>query len=343
MLALAVSLSVLGLAVGPLLLAWGRGRVLPSAAMEGLTLGLVPAVVLLRLLPHVYEETGPLSLALLASGYGVVWIVERRRHRSLGRVGQAVALPALLVHGAIDGATLGVALGPGQSPEGGMLLAAALLVHRLPEGLFVARALVPDVGWRRTIAWLAVLALTTVVGAVLGDRVLLLAPHEVFHGIVAVGLGAILRLVTHTHERTPSTRRGVLVFAFAMALGLLVNAAVPAASLRDAHDAPAHDPATARLAGTVALIVVVGLGLVRFAPRAWLQKLGPVAEHDHHHGHGHGHDAGPAHPHGHGGEHAHAPDAGPAHPRGHGGEHAHAHDDPPHEHHRERAIDLPPR
>ncbi len=36
-------LSVLGLSVGPILLAWGRGRAMPSAAMEGLTLGLVPA------------------------------------------------------------------------------------------------------------------------------------------------------------------------------------------------------------------------------------------------------------------------------------------------------------
>ena len=47
MLLLAVLLSVLGLAVGPLLFAWGRGRALPAAALEGLSLGLIPAVVLL--------------------------------------------------------------------------------------------------------------------------------------------------------------------------------------------------------------------------------------------------------------------------------------------------------
>ena len=307
MLALAVSLSVLGLAVGPALLAWGRGRALPSAAMEGLTLGLVPAVVLLRLLPHVYEEVGPLAIALLAAGYGVLWIVERRRHRSLGRVGQAVALPALFVHATVDGATLGVALSPSAAVDGGALLAAALLIHRIPEGLFVARALVPEIGWRRTIAWLTVLACATVGGAVLGDRVLSLAPPEVFHGIVAVGLGAILRLVTHTHERTPHTRRGVLVFLGAMGFGLAVNALVPAASLPELHAKPAHDPEAAMLAGGIALVLVVGLGLVRFAPRAWRSKLGPALDHDHDHadeaGHGHGH--GHAHAHDDGGEHGH--------------------------------------
>ncbi|MEZ4309238.1 MAG: hypothetical protein R3F14_14470 [Polyangiaceae bacterium] len=291
MLVLAVALSVLGLAVGPALLAWGRGRKLPSAAMEGLTLGLVPAVVLLRLLPHVYEEVGPLSLALLAGGYALVWVVERRRHKSLGHVGQAVTLPALLVHATVDGATLGVALAPGNAASGGGLLAAALLMHRVPEGLFIARALVPEIGWRRTVIWLAVLAAATVTGALLGDRVLTLAPHEVFHGGVAFGLGAILRLVTHTHERTPSTRAGLLLFAAAFAAGLAVNFLVPTAALPDLHAAPEHDPHTATLAGSVALVLVIGLGLFRFAPRSWSRKLGPAHDHDHGHDHDHDHDS----------------------------------------------------
>lgn len=50
------------------LVVWGRGRALPSALVEGLTLGIVPAIVALRLVPHVYEEVGPASLALLALG-----------------------------------------------------------------------------------------------------------------------------------------------------------------------------------------------------------------------------------------------------------------------------------
>lgn len=295
---LAISLSIFGLALGPIFLAWGRGRALPSAAIEGITLGLVPAVVLMRLTPHVYEEVGPISLALVAAGYASLWIIERRQHRSFGRAGQIVALPALVVHAAADGATLGVVLGhgaavPGGGAENGALLAAALLIHRLPEGLFVARALVPESGWRSAISWLAALAAATVAGALLGERALSLAPPEVFHGVVAVGLGAILRLATHTHERTPHTRSGVLVFLGALVAGLAVNAIVPAASLHPVHDEPPRDTHLATLAGGVALVLIVGAGLLRFAPRAWLAKLAPRREaealpveddcdHDHH-------------------------------------------------------------
>lgn len=292
MLPLAVSLSVLGLALGPLLLAWGRGRALPSAAIEGFTLGLVPAVVLLRLTPHVYEEVGPLSLALVAAGYAALWVVERRQHRSLGRAGQIVALPALVVHALADGATLGVVLGHGGAAqagggENGALLAAALLVHRIPEGLFVARALVPESGWRSAILWLVGLSLATVAGALLGERLLSLAPHEVFHGVVALGLGAILRLATHTHERTPHTQGGVLAFIGAMAVGLAIHVGVPEASLRPVHEPAPHDGHVAVLAGGIALVLVVGVGLWRFAPRSWVAKLAPVsgAEHEHDHVH----------------------------------------------------------
>lgn len=292
MLLFAVCLSVVGLALGPILLAWGKGRALPGAAIDGFTLGLVPSVVLLRLAPHVYEEVGPLSIALVCSGYIALWLIERRQHRALGRAGQVVALPALVVHAAADGATLAVVLGQGGAEqsgasEGGALLALALLIHRLPEGLFVARALVPESGWRSAIAWICALALVTAGGALLGERVLSLAPHEVFHGIVAVGLGAILRLATHTHEATPHTRGGRLAFLGAMVSGLLINAAVPAAALRPVHDAPLHDADVATVLGRVALLVVVLAGLLRLAPSAWSAKIlgrrGVGLAHDHDH------------------------------------------------------------
>ena len=275
MLAAAVAFSILGLALGPIFLAWSSGRVLPSAAIDGLTLGLVPAVVLLRLMPHVHEEVGPLTLGLVAAGYLGLWNVERRRHGAFGRLGQVVALPALLVHATADGATLGVVLGPGAAAvETGALLAAAVLLHRVPEGLFVARAIVPASGWRRAVAWLAALSVATCVGALLGERALSLAPHHVFHGVVAVGLGAILRLATHTHGRAPATRREIAVFVVAIAVGLGVNALVPAAELREAGEAPAHDPRAAVLAGSVAVVLLVALGLLRVAPRALRVRLG---------------------------------------------------------------------
>lgn len=292
MLAFAVTLSVIGLLLGPVLYAWGRGRQTPSIAIEGFTLGLVPAVVLLRLLPHIAEEIGLIALLLLVVGYGILFAVERLRHRALGRAGEVVALPALFIHAAADGTTLGIVLGQSASSASapnGALLAAAVLIHRLPEGLFVARTLVPESGWRRTIAWLIALSAATCVGAALGDRLLSVAPSGLFHGVVAVGLGAMLRLATHTHSRTPTTRLGIGVFFGALAAGLGVHFAVPNASLHDFDTAPAKEPGWTLIAGWAGLAIVVGMGLWRFAPRAWLAKatFGPAHPCDDHHDHDH--------------------------------------------------------
>ncbi len=285
-LAFAVSLSILGLALGPLLLAWGRGRVLPSAAILGFTLGLVPSVVLLRLLPHVYEEGGPITLVFLTLGYGALWIAERRRHKSLGSVSVAVALPALVIHAMADGATLGIVLGQNANVQSGSLLASALLIHRLPEGLFVARAVAPESGWAKVAIWIAALALATVFGSILGERLLAFAPPTVFHAIVALGLGAVLRLATHSHEPTPSSRSSLAVFVAALVGGIALNLAVPSAALAEVHAGPAKAMWPAVVFGITALVFVMASGLVRFAPKTWLSRLGiaePACENDHPH------------------------------------------------------------
>jgi hypothetical protein len=70
LLALAVTFSILGLAVGPILLALGSGRG-PAlhAIVDGFVLGLVPALIALRILPHVYAQLGPSCVAWLATGF----------------------------------------------------------------------------------------------------------------------------------------------------------------------------------------------------------------------------------------------------------------------------------
>ncbi|MCK6591945.1 MAG: hypothetical protein L6Q76_30710, partial [Polyangiaceae bacterium] len=89
MFALALVLSVVGLALGPALVALGRGRALVTAAVEGLTLGVVPLLVIVRLIPHVMEELGPLALGVVAAGYGGLWLIDRRQHELGDRVGIA--------------------------------------------------------------------------------------------------------------------------------------------------------------------------------------------------------------------------------------------------------------
>ena len=189
MLLLALALSIGGLAVGPLLAVLGRGRTVALAAMEGLTLGLLPALLLVRHLPHVAEEIGAVvAIGAMASGYVGLRLVERWSHAAGERVGRGLIVVALAMHAFTDGA--GLALATAAAEQGsaeGFLLGLALLVHRMPEGLFLVTTLLPELGWRRTLTRLGVVALATIVGAIAGERALSVVPHGVFEAFVAVG------------------------------------------------------------------------------------------------------------------------------------------------------------
>jgi uncharacterized membrane protein YraQ (UPF0718 family) len=233
MLAVVVLISLVGLAIGPALVALGRGRAVPSAAIEGLTLGMVPALIAVRILPHVHASIGVFAIALTAFGYLALWLADRWGHRSGARVGHAVIVPALALHALTDGAALAVAVAAiarGSAAErSGMMLGAVLLLHRLPEGLFLAATLVPIVGWRRTMHRLGLVGAATVAGAVIGRVLLDTIPDALVDGVVALGLGAMLRLALHTHSPAPTERASRRASGVAFAIGLAVALAVPVA------------------------------------------------------------------------------------------------------------------
>ncbi|MCU0685434.1 MAG: hypothetical protein MUF34_24875, partial [Polyangiaceae bacterium] len=229
MLGLVLALSVAGLAVGPLLYAGGRGRASTIAALDGLTLGLVPPLVVLRLAPHVYDEIGRAAPILMAVGYGFVWLLERRGHGARGaRLASAVVVSALVAHALGDGAALAVTLRSAEhTGAGGAVFALALLLHRLPEGLVVTRALVPTLGWTATLVRLGLMAGATLVGALLGQSALQTLPEGPVEGLVALGLGALVRWVAHTHDAEPAGRWATAAAGLAFVAGLALALALP--------------------------------------------------------------------------------------------------------------------
>ncbi|AKT36190.1 permease [Chondromyces crocatus] len=241
MLLLALALSLAGLAVGPLLAALGRGRVVAVAAMEGLTLGLLPALLLVRHLPHVAEDIGAVpAITAMASGYVGLRLIERWRHVAGERVGRGLILTALAMHAFTDGAGLALAAAAAQHGSSeGVLLGVALLVHRMPEGLFLVTRFLPELGWTGTVIRLGLVGLATIVGAFAGDTALSSVPHELFDGFVAVGLGAMLAMALHTHTAVPAAaspsarRAGAL--AFLVGVVAAVSAPEPAEFLVEAH------------------------------------------------------------------------------------------------------------
>lgn len=230
----ALLLSVLGLLLGAALVTLGRRQALASASLDGFSLGFVPAVLALRMLPHAMESLGFRALALAVLSYAVFWWVDRRAHardhaashpfHPAAGAGAGLLVPMLALHGMSDGAALTVAL----STHGvGLSVAAALILHRMPEGLFIASSMLPHSGGRKTALALAALVLSTVIGAVLGQALLDAIPDALFDGGLSLGVGAMLRLAMHSHAPPPTDARARTVSGLAFLGGVALMLALP--------------------------------------------------------------------------------------------------------------------
>ncbi len=220
MFTLALVLSVLGLVLGPGLLRIGRGHVRMTAAIDGFTIGAVPALIASRLAPHLVAELGPRALVFLAIGYVGYLAVEARTHGKAAPIGVMIVVPLLVVHSFLDGAGLAAAFAGAATSSSSGILGCALVLHKVPEGLFVATVLVPRLGFASAMSRIGLLALATVGGALGGRELLSYAPDVVLHASVAVGLGVMLRLVVHRHgaKSASSGDRAIAAIGFVVAV-----------------------------------------------------------------------------------------------------------------------------
>ncbi len=275
-----LALSLVGLALGPVLVLAGRGRRAIGAAVDGFTIGVVPALIAIRLLPHTFEALRGNALLLALGGYVLVSLSHRGGHGVERRVGRAVVVPTLFVHAIADGAALALtARGPDMRSS--WLLAAALILHRLPEGLFVATALgePANAGARRLVIPVAILGSGTLFGALFGASVLGAVPERVVDGLVAFGLGAMIRLVVHAHE-VPTERRARSVSGVAFLVGIAIVLAIPdpesvltRAQPRELSMVQSLIPLFVETAPSMLIGLVAAGALHAFAPRklsAWL-------------------------------------------------------------------------
>lgn len=160
----------------------------------------------------------------------MLWLADRWGHRSGARIGTALIVPALALHALTDGAALAVAAATARHDvRGGLLLGAALLLHRLPEGLFLASTLAPVVGWRGAVIRIAAIAVATAIGAFGGEAMLRTVPDTAVDAVIAFGLGAVLRLVTHSHAKIADAPGARALNGATFVVGALLAALTPTA------------------------------------------------------------------------------------------------------------------
>lgn len=231
MFGVALSLSIAGLLIGPAITSWAHGRMSALRVIDAAMLGVVLPLLLLRLVPHLVDEIGVLALAGVAGGYFVFAAIEGRTHNRATQLGVAILLPTLAIHSFLDGAALAVAFQRGASDAAGATLGAALVLHRVPEGLVLAAALVPRLGFRGTMIRVAALGAMTLLGGLIGRELLAHAPDRALHVIVAIGLGVMLRMIVHSHhhqdEGHPAEDRARWAEGFAFLLAATISIAIP--------------------------------------------------------------------------------------------------------------------
>lgn len=217
----ALVLSVLALAAGLGLVVVGRDRPLLRHCIDGFIAGVIPTLIVVHVLPHLWSHVGVMALGPLAIGYGTFWLMEQTVERQ--RMRARVVVGVLSLHSLLDGASLAMTkrleLGPASS-----ILIAALIMHRLPEGLVIGSLLMPRHGLRTAVAGAAVLALMTLAGAAAGGGILQHTNTSWFNLAVAAGMGSLLRAVLHDHKSSEVGATPVLLSAV---LGAALALAVP--------------------------------------------------------------------------------------------------------------------
>ena len=194
--------SLLGLALGPPLIALsGRWRWLVHT-VDGVVLVTMGGLIAAHILPELFEIAGLWVVVAVACGLVAPPILERllgRAARQVHTVSLGVALFGLALHATIDG----VALATGGHDHGGSeSLRIAVALHRLPVGLTVWWLLRPAFGARIAAGVLLLIAAMTVVGYAAAPAlasVLHGPPLALFNAFVAGTLVHVLLHRPHSH------------------------------------------------------------------------------------------------------------------------------------------------
>lgn len=289
--------SVLTLALGPLLYRVADSVRSALNTLDGFVLITVSGLVLVHILPHAYAVAGPLALVVAAVGFLGPALVERNLHESARTAHVATLIFAclgLIVHEFLDGVALGAAaLAEHDQHQEGTLLAMAVVLHRLPVAITIWWLLRPASGVLAAALVLIAMGMATIGGYTLSGVVHSALSQEWVSAFQALVAGSLLHVVIHRPSAalapspTGEGEGGGRAYAGAGALAGLVVVAL----LADTH-LPLHESGTMSFRQTFwtlalesapALLIAFALvGLVHvFVPKApvrWMKTGRPLTE-----------------------------------------------------------------
>ncbi len=203
-------LSIVALALGPVIVAFAGARSWLLALVDGFVIVTIGGIALIHILPDALLSCGAWAFVGALAGLVGPILLERKNHahhddahggdRSAHRPAMLLALLGIAMHAFLDGSVFAESGEHAHGHDHGSveLLGLAVVLHRVPEGLAIWWLLRP----RRSNALGAVFALVlvglaTLAGSRFGDALVHGARASVFSFVQAVVAGSLLHVVIH--------------------------------------------------------------------------------------------------------------------------------------------------
>ena len=278
-------LATVAMLLGPIAYRTLKRKGWAIALLDAFVMVAILGLLAFHVLPEAFNVLGVWVAIPAAAGLALPFFVgriDRFGSRTADGLALALAIAGLAMHTMLDGVALANADDPGR---GTTELALAVVLHRIPVGMFVWHVPRTVFGRRSAIGLLALIVTSTGVGMTLGAQYLGALDGPVFAGFQALIAGSLLHVVLgHSHhEHGPASESRVR-------LGEAMGAILAVASLLAISQLGAGDHLHDDVAGLPSQIVTVlaialVLPLLREGPRRWiLGFFRPTSkEHEHRH------------------------------------------------------------
>ena len=255
------------------------------ALLDAFVMVAILGLLAFHVLPEAFSILGVWVTIPAAAGLALPFLVgriDRFGSRTADALALVLAIAGLAVHTMLDGVALANADEPG---HGTTELALAVVLHRIPVGMFVWHVPRSVFGRRSAIGLLALIVTSTGLGMTLGTQYFGALDGPVFAGFQALIAGSLLHVVLgHSHhEHGPASGSSVRLgeaMGAALAIGSLL--AIAQLGAGDHH----HDDVAGFPSRLVTLLTIAAvLPLLREGPRRWILGVFRPTSREHEHKH----------------------------------------------------------
>ncbi len=193
---MALILSIAALLLGPLIYAAGRKNKIARRLLDGLILLSIAVIIFVHIIPEALAQGGAIAIVVIILGIAFPMLLERLFRKAADTAHLlivAIAAVGLLVHAVIDG--LALLPGNGAGLGGGVGLAHAIILHRLPVGMAIWWVVRPGLGTPVAVGIFALVIVATATGYLMGDSVVQMAETRTLALFQAFVSGSLIHIV----------------------------------------------------------------------------------------------------------------------------------------------------